>query len=92
MKAIALTLALMIAAATPAMAKTKKPAQPVQTDPQHMTFDEAMAVNKKNLSLVVEGLPLVLPSWSLPIFFGLKMDEKLKAGDKKTEKKKAENK
>jgi hypothetical protein len=28
----------------------------------------------------------VLPSWSLPIFFGMHMDEKLKAGDKKSKK------
>lgn len=32
---------------------------------------------------VRDALPLVLPSWSMPIFFGLHMDEKLKEGDKK---------
>ena len=34
-----------------------------------------------------DGLPLVLPSWSLPVFFGAHLDEKMK-GETKTEKKK----
>jgi hypothetical protein len=38
-----------------------------------------------------DGLPLVLPSWSLPVFFGMHMDEKLSGKseqqpDKKTKK------
>jgi hypothetical protein len=74
MKKLALLLALTIVAAAPAaaMAKTKKsakPAQQIQTDPQKMTFDQAMEVNKRNLSLIPKGLPLVLPSWSLPVYF-----------------------
>ena len=89
MKTIALLLALTMVAAAPAVAvaKTKKPAKPapqVQTDPQKMTFDEAMAYNKRNLSLIPKGLPLVLPSWSLPVYFALNKDEdQAKPGKKK---------
>jgi len=89
MKKLALLLALAVVAAAPTavMAKAKKkparPAPQVQTDPQKMTYDEAMAYNKRNLSLVVKGLPLVLPSWSLPIYFAMnKDDEQAKPGKK----------
>ena len=84
MRKIALLVALAVVAAAPtaAMAKSKKPAKPapqVQTDPQKMTFDEAMDYNKKNLSLIPKGLPLVLPSWSLPVYFAVtKEDEPAK--------------
>lgn len=89
MKKLALLLALAVVATAPtaAMAKAKKhakPVQQVQTDPQKMTFDEAMAYNRKNLSLIPQGLPLVLPSWSLPIYFAVnKNDEPAKPGKKK---------
>jgi hypothetical protein len=90
MKKLALLLALAIAATAPgaAMAKAKKkhvkPAPQVQTDPQKMTFDEAMAYNKRNLSLIPQALPLVLPSWSLPVYFAVnKGDEQAKPGKKK---------
>ena len=77
MKNIALLVALALVAAAPtaAMAKTKKkaakPAEQVQTDPQKMNFDQAMEYNKRNLSLIPKGLPLVLPSWSLPVYFAV---------------------
>jgi len=88
MKTLALLLAATIFAAAPvgAMAKSKKPARPapqVQTDPQKMTYDEAMAYNKKNLSLLVKGLPLVLPSWSLPIYFAMNKGDEQAKPDKK---------
>jgi hypothetical protein len=92
MKKLALLLALAIVAAAPtaAMAKAKKksakPAPQVQTDPQKMTPDEAMAYNKKNLSLLVKGLPLVLPSWSLPIYFAVNKDEEPAQAGKKHKK------
>lgn len=35
-----------------------------------MTPEQAMAYNKRNLSLIVQGRPLILPSWSMPIYFG----------------------
>jgi hypothetical protein len=89
MKKLALLAALAAIALAPAaaMAKTKKPAKPaqqVQTDPQQMTFDQAMEVNKRNLSLIPKGLPLVLPSWSLPVYFAVANDDdQSKAGKKK---------
>lgn len=67
MKKIALLLVLSAIVATPAVAAAKKKSH-------QMTFDEAMAYNKKNLSLVVQALPLVLPTWSLPIYFKMQKD------------------
>ena len=71
MKKIAALLILAAFAATPAVAASKKKSAP--KGPHQMTYDEAMAYNKKNLSLIVQGLPLILPTWSLPIYF--KMQE-----------------
>jgi hypothetical protein len=63
-------------AAAPAMAKHKykhkKQTQvTIPDDPKQMTPEQAMAYNKRNLSLIVQGLPLILPSWSMPIYFGM---------------------
>jgi hypothetical protein len=92
MKKLALLLALAVAATAPTavLAKSKKhakPAQQVQTDPQKMTFDEAMAYNKKNLSLIPQALPLVLPSWSLPIYFAINKEPEPATPAKKHKKK-----
>ncbi len=75
MKKISLLFVLAAFTAAPAAAAQKKP--------QDMTFDEAMAYNKKNLSLIVKGLPLFLPSWATPIYFGLTKDDEAKGGKKK---------
>ena len=56
--------------------KAAKPAPVVQTDPQKMTYDEAMAYNAHNLSLIPKGLPLVLPSWTLPVYFAVTKDRR----------------
>jgi hypothetical protein len=92
MKKLALLLALAVVATAPtaAMAKARKhakPVQQVQTDPQKMTFDEAMAYNRKNLSLIPQGLPLVLPSWSLPMYFAINKDQEPAKPAKKHKKK-----
>ena len=74
MRKITLLLALAAFAVTPTIAMAKKKthaAKSHETKPHEMTFDEAMAYNKKNLSLLVQGLPLVLPSWSLPVYFSM---------------------
>jgi hypothetical protein len=82
MKKISLLIALAVFAVAPAAAASKK--KPALKNPQQMTFDEAMAYNQKNLSLVVQALPLVLPSWSLPIYFSMNNNEdKPKHGKKK---------
>lgn len=72
MKKIALLIALGAFAATPAVAQKKQ-----------MTHEEAMEYNKRNLSLIVKGLPLILPSWATPIYFGMVHDDEPKGGKKK---------
>ena len=94
MRKIALLVALAVVATAPtaAMAKTKKQAKPapqVQTDPQKMTFDQAMDYNAHNLSLIPKGLPLVLPSWSLPVYFAVTKEEEPARPVKKHAKKRA---
>ena len=42
-----------------------------------MTPDEAQAYNEKNLGLVVKGLPLILPSWAVPLYFGTELDKEV---------------
>jgi len=82
MKKIVLLIALAALAATPAVAASKK--KPAPKNPQQMTYDEAMEYNKKNLGLIVEGLPLILPSWAVPIYFSVNKDEdKPKHGQRK---------
>lgn len=79
MKKIAILIALAAFAATPAVAASKKKPQPSE-------FDQAMAQNEKNLSLVVQALPLVLPTWSLPIWFNMNKDADQPAHGKKKKK------
>ena len=69
-------VALLVAAAfaaTPAIAKDKK---------AEKTDDTFAKQSANTMRIMRDGLPLVLPSWSLPIFFGTHMDQKLKEGDK----------
>jgi len=79
MKTIVLLLVAAAFAASTAAAETKH---------KKMTKEEAEAADiaqqhDNTRRAVRDALPLVLPSWSLPIFFGTHMDEKLKEGDKK---------
>ena len=88
MKKLVLMLVVAAVAASPALAATKK---------KKMTTQEAEAAeiakqNDNTRRAVRDALPLALPSWSLPIFFGMKMDEKLKEGDKKPAEKKVSKK
>jgi len=73
MKKIVLLLAAVAIAASPAMAEAKK---------KKMTKEEKEAADiaqqhDNTRRAVRDALPLVLPSWSLPIFFGTHMDDKL---------------
>lgn len=75
-----LILAAAAVAVSPALADTKHK--------KKMTKQEAEAADiakqhDNTRRALRDALPLALPSWSLPIFFGMKMDEKLKQGDKK---------
>ncbi len=67
MKKIAFVLVALALAISPAMAVKKKTEKAQKTNP-----------NEASLRLVRDALPLVLPTWSLPIFFGMHLDEKLK--------------
>jgi len=74
MKKFVLMLAIAAIAASPAMAATKHK--------KKMTKEEAEAADiaqqhDNTRRAVRDALPLVLPSWSLPIFFGTHMDDKL---------------
>ncbi len=60
---------------------------PAAAGAKEMTREEAMAQNQKSWELVKQGLPLVLPTWSLPLYFGMHMDEKLKPTTTKKKKK-----
>lgn len=60
MKKISLLLIFALFAAATASAAPKK---------KMLTYEEAMAQNAKSWRLVQEGLPLVLPSWAIPIYF-----------------------
>jgi hypothetical protein len=80
MKKIVLLLVAAAVAASPAMAETthkkkmsKEEAEAADIEKQHDNTRRALR----------DALPLVLPSWSLPIFFGTHMDEKLKQNDNK---------
>lgn len=80
MKKIAVLIALAAFAATPAMAASKSKKK------HESEFDKAMAQNEKNLSLVVQALPLILPTWSLPIYFKMQEDADKSAHGKKKKK------
>ncbi len=74
MKKFVLMLAIAAIAASPAMAETKHK--------KKMTKEEKEAADiaqqhDNTRRAVRDALPLVLPSWSLPIFFGTHMDDKL---------------
>jgi hypothetical protein len=62
MKKISLLMIFALFAATTAGAAPKKKSD-------QLTYEEAMAQNAKSWRLVQEGLPLVLPSWAIPIYF-----------------------
>jgi hypothetical protein len=69
MKKLALLLVVTAFAASPAAAdtkeKTKRTAEAEDIAKQH----------DNTLRAVRDALPLVLPSWSLPFYFGMHLDE-----------------
>lgn len=79
MQKFVITLVAASLAAAPAAAATKKKT----AAPPESETSEFAKQNANTGRLLRNGLPLILPSWSLPIFFGMKMDEKLKEGDAK---------
>lgn len=83
MKKFALAFMAVVIAASPALAATKQK----KVTKQEAEAAEIAKQHDNTRRALRDSLPLVLPSWSLPIFFGMKMDEKLKEGDKKADKK-----
>jgi hypothetical protein len=79
MKKFAILLVAAAFAATPAAAASKKAAK----------TDDTFAKQSANTARILrDGLPLVLPSWSLPIYFGAHMDQPAKTAKKSSKKKK----
>ena len=70
MKKIVLLVVAAVLAVSPAMAKKANVKK--ETDP-----------NEASWRLVKASAPLVLPSWALPIYFGMQNDEKKKDVKKK---------
>ena len=69
MKKIVLFLGIAALAVAPAFAKSK-PQKP-KTEAEEIAQQHA-----NTLRLLREGLPLVLPSWLLPVYFNMNKDEK----------------
>ena len=81
MKKLALLLVVAAFAASPAVAATK------QKKTKQTTEAEEIAKQHDNTRRALrDALPLVLPSWSLPVYFGMHLDET--KNETKNEKKK----
>jgi len=80
MKKLALLLVVAAFAAAPAAATTKHTKHKTIKQP---TEAEQIAQQRENTKhVLIDSLPVVLPTWSLPIFFSIHKDE-----DKDTKKK-----
>ena len=92
MKKLVLLLVVAAFAASPAGAasKHKKSEQTAEAKQAAEAADIAKQHDNTRRALR-DALPLVLPSWSLPIFFGAHLDEKMK-GETTNETKKKEAK
>jgi hypothetical protein len=66
MKKMALLLVVMAVAVSPAAADSKKKAKNTTADSAQKSDP-----NEASWRLVRDGLPLVLPSWALPVYFGV---------------------
>jgi len=76
MKKLFLVFVVAAFAASPVLAATKHKKSKEPTEAEKIAQQ-----NDNTKRLLVDLVPLVLPTWSLPIFFGTHMDEKLQ--DKK---------
>ena len=88
MKKLVLLIVIAAFAASPAAAASKhKKSEQTPEAKQAAEAEDIAKQHDNTLRALRDGLPLVLPSWSLPVFFGAHLDEKMK-GETKTEKKK----
>lgn len=81
MRKVVLLLAAAALAVSPVLAnaKPKKTAEELEKERIAKEHDNSYRA-------VRDSLPLWLPSWSLPVFFGTGMDKKLSGQDEKAEK------
>ncbi len=86
MKKIALLLVVAAFAATPAAAASKHH----KHHRYHKKAEESVFAKQSanTMRIMRDGLPLVLPSWSLPIYFGTGMDTSGKTAVKHHKKRK----
>ncbi len=66
------------AASPAAAASTHKKSEQTAEAKQAAEAADIAKQHDNTQRLVRDSLPLVLPSWSLPIFFGMHLDEKMK--------------
>ena len=77
MKKIALALVVAAVALSPAAAIAKHKKKMRHVDPGYAA--EHMDKNEASYRFMRDALPLFLPSWALPIYFGTHMDQKIKS-------------
>ncbi|HMF26762.1 MAG TPA: hypothetical protein VKG24_32240 [Pseudolabrys sp.] len=83
MRKIVLLAAAAALAASPVVADAKVS----KKTPEELEKERIEQEHDNTRRAVRDSLPLFLPSWSLPIFFGTGMDKKLSGQDAKAEKK-----
>jgi hypothetical protein len=71
MKKLVLLLAAAALATAPAMAATKH-----KKSKEALEAESIAQQHDNTKRLLVDLVPLVLPSWSLPVYFGMHLDEK----------------
>lgn len=81
MRSVFLLLVISAFAISPASAASK------QKSKQPTEAEEIAKQHDNTLRALRDGLPLILPSWSLPVYFGMHMDETGKKAEKAAKKK-----
>ena len=88
MRKLVLLLVVAAFAASPAVAASKHKKSEQTAEAKQAAEAEDIAKQHDNTRRALrDALPLVLSTWSLPLFFGKHIDEKMKS-EKKNEKKK----
>ena len=89
MKKLVLLLVFAAFAASPAAAASKHKKSGQTAEAKQAAEAQDIAKQHDNTGrLLRDSLPLVLPSWSLPVYFGMHLDEKMKNETKNEKKKK----
>ncbi|HXZ47309.1 MAG TPA: hypothetical protein VEH02_11340 [Pseudolabrys sp.] len=77
----------LVAAAALAVSPVIADAKAKKKTPEEIEKERIEQEHDNTKRALRDALPLVLPSWSLPVFFGTGMDKKLSGQDEKAEKK-----